>query len=105
MLTMVNIIAVTHCVQLERIHHMTSLLHTRPLSDLKPGESGTILEIGGEGNLRQRLIAMGVTPGTWLTVRKYAPLGDPMEIRLRNYNLSIRKKDAASIIIQSEATS
>ncbi|MCD8498883.1 MAG: ferrous iron transport protein A [Clostridiales bacterium] len=68
-----------------------------PLSEFKPGESGTIVSIQGTGALRQRLIAMGVTPGTWLIVRKFAPLGDPMEIRLRNYNLSIRKRDAAMI--------
>lgn len=74
----------------------------KPLSELKPGDSGTIMSVGGNGHLRQRLIAMGVTPGTWLTVRKYAPLGDPMEIRLRNYNLSIRKKDAAAIVISPE---
>lgn len=104
MLTEVNIITETCMVQLERIQRMIDYPPERPLSEFKPGESGTILEIGGEGNLRQRLIAMGVTPGTWLTVRKYAPLGDPMEIRLRNYNLSIRKKDAASILIRPEAT-
>ncbi len=74
----------------------------KPLSDLKPGDSGTILSVGGDGALRRRLIAMGVTPGTWLTVRKYAPFGDPMEIRLRNYNLSIRKKDAAQIVVSPE---
>ena len=75
----------------------------KPLSELLPGENGTIMEIGGEGRFRQRLIAMGVTPGTWLSVRKFAPLGDPMEIRLRNYNLSWRKKDAAVILIRPEA--
>ena len=75
----------------------------KPLSDLKPGESGTILSIDSSGSLRQRLISMGVTPGTRVTVRKFAPLGDPMEIRLRDYSLSIRKKDAASILVSSEA--
>ena len=73
-----------------------------PLSELKPGDAGTILSVGGDGSLRRRLIAMGVTPGTWVTVRKYAPFGDPMEIRLRNYNLSIRKKDAAEIVVSPE---
>lgn len=72
------------------------------LSEFKPGESGTIVSIQGTGALRQRLIAMGVTPGTWLIVRKFAPLGDPMEIRLRNYNLSIRKRDAALIEMMRE---
>ncbi len=83
---------------------MTKQTVSKPLSDLRPGESGTIMEIGGEGSFRQRLISMGVTPGTWISVRKFAPLGDPMEIRLRNYNLSLRKKDAAAIVISLEVT-
>ena len=73
-----------------------------PLSEFKPGQCGTILSIQGSGSLRQRLIAMGVTPGTWLIVRKFAPLGDPMEIRIRNYSLSIRKRDAAMIVMAME---
>lgn len=74
----------------------------KPLSDMKPGESGTIISIEGSGSLRQRLISMGVTPGTRVIVRKYAPLGDPMEIRLRDFSLSIRKKDAAAIQVVQE---
>jgi ferrous iron transport protein A len=72
------------------------------LSELRPGESGVILSIEGGGMLRQRLIAMGVTPGTHVIFRKYAPLGDPMEIRIRNYSLSIRRRDAASILLLTE---
>ena len=71
----------------------------KPLSDMRPGEAGTVLSISGQGRLRQRLIAMGVTPGAFLVVRKYAPLGDPLEINIRNYALSIRKKDAREIIV------
>lgn len=73
----------------------------RPLSELTPGQSGHVLSIGGSSLLRQRLIAMGVTPGAWLIVRKYAPLGDPMEINIRNYSLSIRRKDARDILIDT----
>ena len=72
------------------------------LSELKAGDSGTILSIGGSGLLRQRLIAMGVTPGTRVILRKFAPMGDPMEIRLRNYSLTIRNKDAAAILVMTE---
>ena len=72
---------------------------TTSLDQLKPDQSATILSISGHSALRQRLIAMGVTPGTWLMVRKYAPLGDPMEIRIRNYSLSIRKADARNISV------
>lgn len=74
---------------------------TTRLDQLKPNQSATIISISGSSALRQRLIAMGVTPGTWLMVRKYAPLGDPMEIRIRNYSLSIRKADARSISVQT----
>lgn len=72
----------------------------KQLSDLKPGESGIVKTIAGSGPLNQRLIAMGVTPGAWLIVRKFAPLGDPMEINIRNYSLSIRKKDARAILVE-----
>ncbi len=78
---------------------------SKPLSELKPGESGTILTINCDGILRQRLISMGVIPGTRVTVRKYAPLGDPMEVRLRDYSLSIRRKDAESIEVSPEVCS
>lgn len=72
----------------------------KKLSDMKPGERGIVQSISGNGPLRQRLIAMGVTPGAWLIVRKFAPLGDPMEINIRNYSLSIRKKDALEISVK-----
>jgi Fe2+ transport system protein FeoA len=77
---------------------MTSI---KPLSEMKPTESGRIKAVGGQSRLRQRLIAMGVTPGAWLVVRKYAPLGDPMEINIRNYALTIRRKDAREILVQT----
>ncbi len=72
----------------------------KKLSELQPGQSGVVSSIAGNGPLHQRLIAMGVTPGAWLIVRKFAPLGDPMEINIRNYSLSIRKKDANAISIE-----
>ena len=74
---------------------------SKPLSELTPGESGRVLAVGGNSVLRQRLIAMGVTPGAYLIVRKYAPLGDPMEINIRNYALSIRRKDARDILVET----
>ncbi len=70
------------------------------LSNMTPGEKGIVKSISGNGPLRQRLVAMGVTPGAWLIVRKFAPLGDPMEINIRNYSLSIRKKDALEISVE-----
>lgn len=69
------------------------------LDTLKPGQGGTIQIVGGEGALRRRLLDMGLTPGTKVTIKKMAPMGDPIELSLRGYLLSIRKEDAAKIII------
>jgi len=74
----------------------------KPLSELTPGQTGTVLSIGDTGALRQRLIAMGLTPGAVVRLVKFAPLGDPMEIRIRNFELSIRRRDAAQILVQME---
>ena len=68
------------------------------LNDLKPGQSGTILSVGNQsGAVKRRLVDMGLTPGTQVTVTKVAPLGDPLEVSLRGYELSLRKADAAQI--------
>ncbi len=70
------------------------------LSDLKPGEKGRILEIGGSDQFRMRLIEMGLTKETEICVDKYAPLLDPMELIVRGYHLSIRGRDAQKIVIE-----
>jgi ferrous iron transport protein A len=67
------------------------------LDQLPPGKSGVILRVGGAGALRRRLLDMGLTPNTTVAVRKVAPLGDPMELFLRSYVLTLRKEDAAKI--------
>ncbi len=67
------------------------------LRDLKPGQSGVVASVKGEGNIRRRVLEMGVTPGTKIDVIKVAPLGDPVEIVLRGYNLSLRKEEAEAI--------
>ena len=68
------------------------------LNDLVPGQSGTILSVGNQsGAVKRRLVDMGLTPGTQVTVTKIAPLGDPLEVSLRGYELSLRKADAAQI--------
>ena len=74
------------------------------LDHLKPGEGGTITVVGGQGALRRRLLDMGLTPKTKIQVRKVAPMGDPIEIRLRNYELTIRKEDAKKIEVSMEET-
>ena len=67
------------------------------LRDLKVGEKGIIKKVGTVGALRQRFNAMGLTKGVEVKVVKVAPLGDPIEIDVRGYSLSIRKEDASNI--------
>ena len=72
------------------------------LKELAVGRSGLITAVGGEGSLRCRLLDMGLIPNTKVTVVKIAPMGDPMEIRLRGYELTLRMDDAAQIEILPE---
>lgn len=69
----------------------------KTLKDLSVGQSGTISRVGTSGSLKQRFMDMGITKGTEVQVVKIAPLGDPIEIEIRGYNLSIRKADAEKI--------
>ena len=70
------------------------------LRELKPGQSARIDTVGGEGALRQHFLDMGVIPGAEVTVVKLAPMGDPMELRLRGYTLTLRREDAQSITVE-----
>ena len=73
------------------------------LDNLKVGASGVIKLVGGSGALRRRLLDMGLTPKTRVMVRKVAPMGDPIEIHLRGYELTLRREDARQIEIEEEA--
>lgn len=70
------------------------------LNELKIGQSAMIVSVGGEGSLRNRLIDMGLIPHTELTLRKVAPMGDPIEIHIRGYELTLRLDDAAKIEVE-----
>ena len=70
------------------------------LADLKIGQDAVLRTIGGQGELRHHLLDMGLTPGTEVTLRKVAPLGDPLEITLRGYELSLRKSEAELIEVE-----
>ncbi len=72
------------------------------LDRVKPGHGGVIASIGGEGALRRRLLDMGLTPKTRVEVRKVAPMGDPIELYLRGYVLTLRGEDAAKITLLSD---
>jgi len=67
------------------------------LKELKIGESAVIDTVGGTGELRQHFLDMGLIPGEEVTLVKFAPMGDPMELTVRNYELSVRKADAEMI--------
>ena len=72
----------------------------KTLKEVKCGETVTVAKLSGEGPVRRRIMDMGITKGTQVFVRKVAPLGDPVEITVRGYELSIRKGDAEFILIQ-----
>ena len=72
----------------------------KTLRDVKIGETVTVKKLHGEGAVKRRIMDMGITRGTQVYVRKVAPLGDPIEVTVRNYELSIRKADAEMIEIE-----
>ncbi len=72
----------------------------KTLKDVKPGESVTVVKLNGEGAVKRRIMDMGLTKNTPVYVRKVAPLGDPIELTVRGYELSIRKADAQMVDVQ-----
>ena len=70
------------------------------LRDIKIGKSAKVVKLHGEGALRRRIMDMGITKGVEIKVRKVAPLGDPLEITVRGYELSLRKDDAEMIEVE-----
>ena len=71
----------------------------KTLKSLKPGESGTITMLKGKGPIKRRLMDMGIVRGSEVLVEKVAPLGDPIEIKVKGYSLTLRKEDAQNIIV------
>ena len=72
----------------------------KTLKDAKVGETVTVTHLHGEGPVKRRIMDMGITKGTVLVIRKVAPLGDPIQITLRDYELSLRKADAEKILVE-----
>lgn len=70
------------------------------LSEFTVGQSGVIKSVSGEGRIRRRLFDMGVTPGAEVYLRKRAPLGDPIEVTIRDYELTLRKGEAELVIME-----
>ncbi len=69
------------------------------LSEMKEGQTGTIVHVGGNGALRRRVLEMGLTKGTEIYVEKYAPLKDPLELIIKGYHISLRVEEAANITV------
>ena len=72
----------------------------KTLREIKPGQTATVVKLHGEGAVKRRIMDMGITKGTEVYVRKVAPLGDPIEVNVRSYELSLRKADCEMIEVQ-----
>jgi Fe2+ transport system protein FeoA len=70
------------------------------MSEMKAGERGLINKVGGSGQIRRRLLDMGIIPQTIVEIERIAPLGDPIWIRLKGYQLSLRKHEADSVLVE-----
>lgn len=79
-------------------------MQERTLDHLENGESAQVTQVLVQGKIKRRLVEMGITPGTLVTVTKRAPLGDPIEIQLRGYKLTIRQADARGIRVTGRAS-
>ncbi|MEG0124604.1 MAG: FeoA family protein [Clostridia bacterium] len=73
----------------------------KTIADLKPGQSGVVASVGGENAMHRHLLDMGITPGVTVLLQKTAPMGDPVEIHLRGYALTLRLEDAKNILLQA----
>ena len=70
------------------------------LREVKKGQTVTVVKLNGEGAVKRRIMDMGITKGTEIFVRKVAPLGDPVEVTVRGYELSVRKADAEKVVVK-----
>jgi len=75
-------------------------MSVKMLSDLNKGDKGKIVKISGSGSVHRRLMDMGLVSGSEIEMQRVAPLGDPIEIKVKGYNLSLRKEEAASIKVE-----
>ena len=79
------------------MNHLKGKYGMKTINDLKVGETARVARLCGEGAVKRRIMDMGLTKGTEVTVRKVAPLGDPIELTVRGYELSIRKDEASKV--------
>ena len=87
----------------EKAEFIMQETQSKTLRHVAVGDKATVRRLTGEGALRRHIMDMGITKGTEVLVRKVAPLGDPLEVTVRGYELSLRKSEADSIIVDSSA--
>jgi len=75
-------------------------MYMKTLKEVNPGETVTVVKLHGQGPVKRRIMDMGITKGVEVFVRKVAPLGDPIEVNIRGYELSLRKSDAEMVEVQ-----
>lgn len=90
-----EVIIIINYINIEEDYEMV-----KKLNELLPGEKGVIESVEGRGVIRRRCLDMGIVPGTTVEFKKLAPLGDPMEIKVKGFNLAIRKNEAAFIAVK-----
>ncbi len=71
------------------------------LGDLSVGQHARLIKVGGQGAVRKKLVDMGMVPGTVIGVERFAPLGDPIDVKLRGYHLSLRKEEASLVFVEA----
>jgi len=76
------------------------MAETKLLSELKPGQKGKVVRVGGSGAIHRRILDMGVVPGAEIEVERVAPLADPVEFKLLGYHLSLRKEEAQNVHVE-----
>lgn len=75
-------------------------INTKKLSELKVGQKCKVVKVSSKGAIRRRIMEMGITPGSEIMVKGFAPLGDPMEFGIKGYRLSLRKSEASDVIVE-----
>ena len=73
---------------------------SKPLEELKPKERGKVVKVAGKGSVHRRLLDMGLVTGAEVEVERVAPLGDPMQVKIKGYHLTLRKEEAANIWVE-----
>lgn len=97
-----RVASIVHAHHIDRIENEVEIEEVLTLNDLKVGETAVVVRLHGQGAVRRRIMDMGITKGVPVRITKFAPLGDPVEINVLDYELTIRKSDCALIEVEKE---